>query len=270
MARPPRAIYILRHGIRQDFISTTFISPTSRTQDPPLSASGHAQAASLARFLGGLPASASIKHIFCSPFSRCIQTVHPTALALGLPINIEPGVGEWFKLIAGEQGDAESEAPSAKEVAAALDVGEGTAAGQIDTTYAPVHPLRVPRENPAQIHARFNSVLKGLVQRLDDAGVEGDVLVCTHAAGVITAVRGLLEWVHAPVVAGVCTYVKLVRDGGDVAEGQREWKCEVNGECTHLSEHGGLMYNWQFPGAFAPVGAYVDIFNPPPIEVGKL
>lgn len=33
--------------------------------------------------------------LFSSPFYRCLQTITPLARMTGLPIHVEPGVGEW-------------------------------------------------------------------------------------------------------------------------------------------------------------------------------
>ncbi|KAI9339889.1 histidine phosphatase superfamily [Obelidium mucronatum] len=259
MTPRPRSVYILRHGIRQDFVSAHFVSPTGRVQDPPLSEAGLQQAAALGAFLGGRRGEHRIRHVFSSPFSRCVQTAQPAAAALGLAIRIEPGVGEWFKPGAAA---AHVDAPSPAEVAAGLALRIGSGAGEIDAAYEPL-VRAVGTETPAQIHARFAAVVRALVARLDAAGRagDGDVLIATHAAGVIAAVRGLLAWSNAPVVAGVATFCKLTRT--DAASGA--WKAEVNGEQSHLADLGGLLYNWEFPGAYAPVGTYEDLLNPPPL-----
>ncbi|KAJ3009278.1 UNVERIFIED_CONTAM: hypothetical protein HDU68_002771 [Siphonaria sp. JEL0065] len=265
-ARPARSVYILRHGIRQDFITTDFVSPTGRKHDPPLHETGHQQAEALAVFLGQSQTS-KIRHVFCSPFSRCVQTVRPLSLALGVPLRIEPGVGEWFKVInvGTDLFDKDSEPPSLNELATALNIKTGSCAGEIDPAYEPV-AVRVKRETPDEIHTRFERVLNELVDRLDKEQLDGDVLIATHAAGLIAAVRGLLQWPNAPVVAGVATFTKLSRSADPPAPGERVWKVDINGEQSHLAQHGGLLYNWQFPGAFAPVGSYNDIFTPPPLD----
>ncbi|KAJ3063451.1 hypothetical protein HDU98_000740 [Podochytrium sp. JEL0797] len=254
MTAKARSVYILRHGIRQDFESKAFVSPTGRTQDPPLSARGLAQAEALALHMATTPPP-TITHIFCSPFSRCIQTVLPLSRALGVPLRIEPGVGEWFKKSVGT--DAEAEAPSPAETSAALNLTPR----DIDLSYTPLR-ASIPRESPHDVHARFAAVATELVARADADGLQGDLLIVTHAAGLIAAVRGLLDWQRAPVVAGVCTFTKLTQD--PLAD--RKWRVEVCGEAGHLKELGGVLYDWQFPGEFAPEAPAEAIFALPPLN----
>ena len=56
----------------------------------PLSKSGRAQAESLTSVLG----SEGVGRILSSPFVRCVQTVRPLALALGLPVQEHEGLAE--------------------------------------------------------------------------------------------------------------------------------------------------------------------------------
>ncbi len=56
----------------------------------PLSKSGRARAESLTSVLG----SESVGRILSSPFVRCVQTVRPLALALGLPVQEHEGLAE--------------------------------------------------------------------------------------------------------------------------------------------------------------------------------
>lgn len=105
-------IYITRHGEREDFINRSWYSTAERSvimfglllqsntqhgslcspDDPPLSQRGLRQANCLKDRL----VNTNIKHIFCSPYIRCLQTVTPLAEALGIPIKVEHGLGEWF------------------------------------------------------------------------------------------------------------------------------------------------------------------------------
>jgi broad specificity phosphatase PhoE len=88
-------IWILRHGDRHDFIHPEWFNTAERRYDPPLADSGHRQAQQLAHQFHTDPKFKGIKHIFCSPFLRTIQTAAPIAQALNLPIKLEAGLGEW-------------------------------------------------------------------------------------------------------------------------------------------------------------------------------
>lgn len=86
---PPtsRRVVVLRHGSRPEGV------------DPPLDGLGHKQAARVARFLAGAfrgqPGTpAYLSCIFCSPFTRALQTADPVASSLKLPVCVEWGFSE--------------------------------------------------------------------------------------------------------------------------------------------------------------------------------
>jgi broad specificity phosphatase PhoE len=88
----PRAVWIVRHGERRDFVDPSWASRAARPEEPPLAPRGVAQARALARRLRG----EHIAHVFSSPFLRCVQTAQHVAAALDLRIKIEPGLSEWL------------------------------------------------------------------------------------------------------------------------------------------------------------------------------
>jgi len=87
-----RNLYLLRHGHRLDFQYPEWFSISSNKYDPPLSDLGNEQAKELANILE----SEKIKHIFSSPYLRCLQTAYPIAQKLNLLIKVEDRLGEWL------------------------------------------------------------------------------------------------------------------------------------------------------------------------------
>jgi broad specificity phosphatase PhoE len=62
--------------------------------DPGLDETGHAQAKAAAEALLALPAEHRPTKVVSSPLKRCRETAAPSAAALGLEVEIVPGVGE--------------------------------------------------------------------------------------------------------------------------------------------------------------------------------
>ncbi|ODQ46909.1 hypothetical protein PICMEDRAFT_33339 [Pichia membranifaciens NRRL Y-2026] len=97
-----KTVYIVRHGYRSNWLplEQQVAPPTGVDSDPPLAPHGVDQAKELAVFLSRDLAARQLpvpQMIFSSPFYRCVETIHPTAQALGLEIHPERGLGEWFK-----------------------------------------------------------------------------------------------------------------------------------------------------------------------------
>lgn len=80
-------LYLIRHG-----------RPTGAwgggDDDPGLDDVGHDQAAQAARALIALPAAHRPSRVVSSPLRRCRETARPLADALGVPMEIDPMVGE--------------------------------------------------------------------------------------------------------------------------------------------------------------------------------
>lgn len=95
-------VYIVRHGYRSNWLplEQQVPPPTGVDSDPPLAPHGIQQSKELSEYLtkdlprDGLPTP---QMVFSSPFYRCVETITPTADALDLQINIDRGLGEWFK-----------------------------------------------------------------------------------------------------------------------------------------------------------------------------
>ncbi len=147
-APPPGAtwIYLVRHGATEN---NEAHPPRiqGRKSDPPLSATGQAQAAALGRLLASAPLAA----VYSSPLLRARQTAAPLAAALGLSVNEVPeltecDVGQW-------------EGRTWEDVAA----GDGDAYRRFREDPA-VHPYR-GGENLAQVLDRVAPAMRELIGR---------------------------------------------------------------------------------------------------------
>jgi broad specificity phosphatase PhoE len=81
-------VYMIRHG-----------KPSSAwgqdpDPDPGLDAAGKAQAEAAAEALMALPAPLRPTRVFSSPLRRCRETAQPFADRIGVPVEIDPAVGE--------------------------------------------------------------------------------------------------------------------------------------------------------------------------------
>lgn len=163
-----RRLWIARHGNRWDFVEPAWFLSADRPYDPPLSTDGHLQAAALAQCLAG----ETITHLICSPFLRAIQTAVPIAEGLGLPIHLEPGLGEWRN-------------PQWFPAEPVL-----TDAAMVRSQYGAIAPPRAPRVQPRYPETR--SVMhQRIAQTLEILWAEygGDLLIVGHGA----TVEGILE-----------------------------------------------------------------------------
>jgi broad specificity phosphatase PhoE len=84
---PMSRVHMIRHG-----------RPASTwgeaDPDPGLDAAGAAQARAVAEILLALPADQRPTRVVSSPLRRCRETAQPLADALGVPVEIDPRVGE--------------------------------------------------------------------------------------------------------------------------------------------------------------------------------
>lgn len=80
-------VHVIRHG-----------KPASTwggdDEDPGLDAAGQEQARAVAAMLAALPEEERPGRVISSPLRRCHETAAPLAAILGVPVEIEPAVGE--------------------------------------------------------------------------------------------------------------------------------------------------------------------------------
>ncbi|GAA6021525.1 hypothetical protein JCM11491_006470 [Sporobolomyces phaffii] len=254
-----KTIYVARHGFRLSWETQTWTSPTGVPRDPPLSAHGVDQAKELAAFLKDeINVTADdLKHgkvmLFSSPLYRCVQTSRPTSEALGLPVHVENGLGEWYL-------------PVRKGLHPALSTSQFLtqffppnllAPHDAPTAWTPL--LTPPRtgESMYEIHRRAQEFLAVLVPELEKRGVE-KVIVFSHAATCIALSRALAgdlenlsedvegrqwdETARLECRAATCSVSKFERKEDSPA--QPEWTRVWNGKTDFLQ--GGEERHWEF------------------------
>jgi broad specificity phosphatase PhoE len=198
-------VWLLRHGERQDSVDPDWASRADRPHDPGLTATGREQARRTARRLAG----ESIDAVYASPFLRTVETADIVARELGLPVALEPGLGEhlnpdWF--------DA---APEILTVDALAD-----RFGSVDHTHEPRLVPTFP-ESGDEAADRAAEAARRLLAAGDD-----EPLLVGHGltvGGVATRFLGHEDGVDAPL----CGLTKLRghEDG---------WQLAFSGSVSHL------------------------------------
>ena len=225
-------IYITRHGFRTNWEHTKWSpSPTGIDRDPPLSSHGVAQSKEMATHLKSI--DPAIDRIYCSPFYRCVQTIAYTADALEMPIYIENGIGEWYGVTTGQHPS-----PATKHVLHGFFP-------RVDLAYEPSLVPTTKGETMEDIHER---VKKAIALVIEDAEAHGcrTIVLCTHAATNIALGRALTGNPTFDVRTGTCSLGKYVRLPGNNAAAASRWRCELNGDCSFLTN--GEERNWYFDG----------------------
>ncbi|GAA5979895.1 hypothetical protein JCM11641_007579 [Rhodosporidiobolus odoratus] len=188
-------VYICRHGFRLSWETNTWTSPTGIPRDPPLSGHGVDQAKELAAFLAaelGITEGMSDEEkkaktdgvwVLSSPLYRCCQTASPTSDILSLPLNIEPGLGEWYLPVRRGLHPALAEASFLQQFFPAIPSSSSTNEGW-------EYLLTPPRtgESMRAIHARCVSLFPRLVEAAEKRGAK-KLILFSHAATCIALAR---------------------------------------------------------------------------------
>ncbi|KAI0257636.1 histidine phosphatase superfamily [Lactifluus subvellereus] len=236
-------IYILRHGFRLNWVTTNWTSATGLPRDPPLAAFGEDQAKEVADYFLSLPEDQRPTAIFSSPYYRCLQTSKPTAIALGIPIYAEHGIGEWYSPV--EPGTGLHPRPSS---ASALKAHFP----EIDDSWSSVwYPSRRGEDLDA-VHDRlagFVSAFVPEVRRRFAAAPHKRILFVGHAATVIALARSFVGDRNLSFRAACCSITVLDRKAaaqGDSAQdaGGGGWTPRILGGGGHLKD--GLQRDWGF------------------------
>jgi len=135
-------IFIVRHGERADETAEKvafYRTCGERWWDPPLTASGKAQADVAGRALQQAHAAQPFDAVLCSPTLRTVQTASHVAAALGLPVRRVPGLSECAAAIkqiglaaverAGEADSLGPQEPKRKADAKRGGAGQGFLSG---------------------------------------------------------------------------------------------------------------------------------------------
>jgi len=230
-ASPPptritQTIWIARHGNRLDFVNPDWFNTAPRRYDPPLSDDGSVQAEELADRLIIEP----IQHIFASPFRRAVQTAHPLAQRLGLPLSLEWGICEWLN------PEWMTETPETAPIAELL-----AEFPQIDSQYTSRTPAQYPEVNESECWQRSGATAAAIADHLaylaqTEGRSPGDVLFVGHGATVHGMMRGFLA-ASTGVRAKLCCLTKIVRSfdavtGSLIGVPRLELDCDT----AHLSQ----------------------------------
>jgi transcription factor C subunit 7 len=152
---------------------------------------------------------------------RCLQTANPVADALDLPMLVEPGLAEWYSPVKAGTGLHPGPVPAEKLV---------PFFERIDTSYRPTFLVTRKGESVPELYKRGEDFLNAFIRRLEASSENHErILLCTHAATVITLSQALLgdESVGRALRVGCCTLSTFdrVSDAEDgVLLGQGVWK----------------------------------------------
>lgn len=235
-------IYIARHGYRANWLPPPHPpNPSGIDSDPPLAPHGKDQAEQLAAHIQQFPENKKPQIILSSPFYRCVETSQPISRALGLPIAIERGVGEWFK----KDRDTIPE-PGNYDLLQQFFPELGTAeAWDRDNTVGVIPSLNGEDEN--DIFERAQRFWKGFFAVMEKKFPHIErILIVTHAATKIALGMSLLGKLGVyDSVDENGTLIKAATCSLDTYEHQRnKWVLTVNGNCDFLDE--GEEMNWNF------------------------
>ncbi len=171
-------VYAIRHAE-----SEANTGATSRLNSE-LTELGRRQAERLAARFAGL----EIKAIYCSPFTRCLQTALPLATELGLPIRVRPDLCEHHHIKPGTI-DADHELKALDDIREVF-----TAAGPCDDWAAPYEWVPVDEERAALV-ARMRGFASYLKERWDDGDA---VIAISHGSPVARLIDGWLTDTASP------------------------------------------------------------------------
>ncbi|CAR26440.1 ZYRO0B09746p [Zygosaccharomyces rouxii] len=249
-----RTIYIARHGYRSNWLpqGPYPLPPTGVDSDVPLAKHGIDQAKELAHYilsLGNQP-----EMIFSSPFYRCIETSEPIADILELPINVDAGLGEWYK------PDRE-----VIPVPAPLESLENFFPQKLNKNWESSVIPSDKGETEEELYLRCKNFWPKFISRVekDFPNIE-TVLLVTHAASKASLGMNLLgfsNW-REPldedgniIRSGSCSLDKfeLVPSTSDEGEEtlpfeSRQWRMTMNGNTEFLTK--GEEMNWDYRNAF--------------------
>ena len=173
-----KKIFIVRHGARVDTHNPLWAATAKFPHDPGLSDLGHEQAERLATHLQ----HEGITHIYSSPYLRARQTAQPLADLIGLPLNIEDGLGEWLN-------------PEWSKSRPALSLCFMPEKSLVTAVYP---------ETDEQAWRR-----SGKAAKLISARAEGAVLMVAHGHTVCGAIFGLLGKRDVDIACEICSLTEI-------------------------------------------------------------
>lgn len=202
-----RTVYLVRHGERLDSIDKTWYEKENGNKyDSPLSDKGKEQATKLAQRLLQEP----IDYIFTSPYWRALQTAHPVAEVLDLPLYVENGIGEWLgRSMVSEEPNITPPFQRRNEFP------------MLDFCHNP----RVIPHYPETVAQCFERLENAMTQLLDS--YDGNLLIVGHGRTVTGLAHRLTSKPEAHFKYEQAGITKL-----DYVDG--EWLIRLNSDITHL------------------------------------
>lgn len=262
-----KTIYIARHGYRSNWLAKGPYPPppTGIDSDVPLAEHGIHQAKELAHYIISLDNQPEL--IFSSPFYRCIQTSEPIADILELPIQVERGIGEWYR-------------PNRPviPVAAPIKTLEHFFPGKLNTKWESTIIPSDKGETEEDLYERCGKLWPEFIKKIEKEypNVE-TILIVTHAATKAALGMNLLGFSNwrepldedgAIIRSGSCSLDKYEKqnissddaddedDDKDIPFAQRKWRMTMNGNVEFLTM--GEEMNWDYRNAFE-AGSDADI-----------
>lgn len=236
-------IYIARHGYRMNWLPPPHPpNPTGIDSDPPLAPHGVEQAKELAKYITSLDEKPQF--ILTSPFYRCVETAEPVSEALDIPIVLERGVGEWYKVGRGvipEPANYDTLTKFFKQLSTPEIWHRDNTIGVIPSLNG---------ETEEQIFARCKEFWQKFIPIFELKYPEiSSILIVSHAATKIALGMSLMGYNHVKDLledglklrAGACSLDKYVKSGDN-------WDLKMNGNCDFLTQ--GEEMNWDFHYGF--------------------
>lgn len=203
-----RSVYLVRHGHRLDEVDKKWYEKEKGNKyDPPLSDEGKEQAQKLAQRLKQEP----VDWIFSSPYWRALQTAHPIAEALDMPLYVENGVGEWL---------GKSMIPVEPDILPAFQRRD-----EFPMLEFSHNPRVIPHypETVAQCFERLESAITQLLESYD-----GNLLIVGHGRTVTGIAHRLVGKPESSFKLNNAGITKLDYEKG-------EWIVHLNSDTTHLT-----------------------------------
>lgn len=199
--------------------------------------------------------------IFSSPFYRCLQTAEPISDLLQLPINLERGIGEWYK----PDRDIIPEPAS-------FDVLNNFFYGKLREEWSSTVIPSSAGETEEQIFERCKKFWPLFIEKVEKScpNIE-TILLVTHAATKIALGMNLLGFDNCRepiddegniIRSGSCSLDKYdlisneEEEYGEIPFSQRHWKITMNGNTEFLTQ--GEEMHWDFKYGFE-AGSDADI-----------
>lgn len=201
-----RILWIVRHGLRLDFVDPDWAASAENPYDPPLHPEGVRQAAETAERLAG----ESIDHIFASPFLRTVQTAGIIATHRNDRLNLEPGFSEWL---------TQNEFSRRPVWSDPFDMSTRFPAVRSDYRVA-VEP-RFPEDRKA-LDTRIETALSAIMDRY-----AGNLLIVSHGSP-IESIHRALTGTFPDAMPSMASITRYHMDSG-------VWKSTLNGAISHLS-----------------------------------